>query len=356
MQIIKNTLSSAIFEDFSCYFNPEEVCLFDIETTGFSARHTKLYLIGCCYICDGKKQIIQWFNDDGHSEEFILEAFMDFIKSYKYLLHYNGDGFDIPYIEKKCSKFSLNNTMKQLISIDLYKKLKPFKEFMHLDNLKLKSIEQFLGIYREDKYSGGDLINIYNDYLKCPSEEAFDLLMLHNYEDLEGLFDCFQMLALETLIRPDFTINNLYVKNNNLCFELKIPVNMPKRIIYSSKGIVISIYKNNIVVSVPIIEGILKRFYDNPTEYYYLPSEDRAIHKSVATYVDKSHRIKATRENCYCNTEGIFITQLEGTLTPSYKNEYNDKESYIMLIDSFLDNQTLLYEYITIILKQMIRK
>lgn len=353
MQIIKNTSTNAIFEDFSYYFNPADVCFFDIETTGFSADHTKLYLIGCCYIHENTMHIIQWFNDDGNSEAFIIKEFMDFIKPYKCLLHYNGDGFDIPYIDKKCAKLSIQNTIPQLTSYDLYKTLKPFKHFMHIDNLKLKTIEQFLGIYREDKYTGGDLINIYNAYLKHPSNEAFDVLMLHNYEDLEGLVDCFKTLALTMLKSSDFTLDNLAVRNNNLCFELTMPVHMPKRIVYSSHGIVISIYKSNIVVSVPIIEDTLKIFYDNPTEYYYLPAEDTAIHKSVATYVDKSHRIQAKRENCYCKTQGIFVTQLCANITTQYKHEYSDKESFIMLDDSFLSNHNLLFDYVSYILKNL---
>ena len=133
-----------------------------------------------------------------------------------------------------------------------------------------------------------------------------------------------------------------------------LPTSMPKRVVYSKKGIVISIYKTSVTVSVPIIEDTLKMFYDNPTEYYYLPAEDVAIHKSVATYVDKSFREQAKRENCYCNVQGIFVTQLDGNIATPYKKKYNDKESYIMLIDSFLENSELLHQYITFILNKII--
>lgn len=353
MQIIKNNTNNTIFDDFQHYFSTDDVCFFDIETTGFVADHTKLYLIGCCYIMNQKLHIIQWFNDDGESEFEIIDAFMNFVSNYKYLLHFNGDGFDLPYIEKKCNKLGINNILSSIQSYDLYKKIKPFKALLHLDNLKLKSIEQFLGIYREDQYTGGELIDIYKQYLKHPDNQAFDTLMLHNFEDLIGLVDCFKMLSLTSLTNSDFKLNNLSVKSNNICFELSIPASMPKRVIYSSNGIVLSIYKNNVVVSVPMIEDTLHLFYDNPSDYYYLPAEDTAIHKSVAAYVDKSHREKAKRENCYTNVQGIFITQLGNQLTTQYKRNYNDKFSYIMLDDTFLENQALLFEYISYILKNL---
>ena len=46
----------------------ESFLFFDIETTGFSRDNTILYLIGCGYFEEGF-QFIQWFNDDGTSEE-----------------------------------------------------------------------------------------------------------------------------------------------------------------------------------------------------------------------------------------------------------------------------------------------
>ena len=354
MQIINNTSETIIFEDLKYYFHPEEVCFFDIETTGFSAEHTKLYLIGCCTIKNNKLHIIQWFNDDGNSEASLIRSFMDYISNYKFLLHYNGDGFDKPYIEKKCATFGIKNKIPKLTNIDLYKKLKPFKNFLHFDNLKLKTVEQFIGISRDDKYTGGELIPVYNDYLKHHSKQAFDLLMLHNFEDLENLVQCFALLTLMNLTTGNFELTNLSVKDNNLCFFLMLPTSMPKRVVYSKKGIVISIYKTSVTVSVPIIEDTLKMFYDNPTEYYYLPAEDVAIHKSVATYVDKSFREQAKRENCYCNVQGIFVTQLDGNIATPYKKKYNDKESYVMLIDSFLENSELLHQYITFILNNII--
>ena len=60
--------------------SPEETVYFDIETTGFSADVTALYLIGCIYFKEGEWQLIQWFAEDKNAEKEALSAFSDFIK------------------------------------------------------------------------------------------------------------------------------------------------------------------------------------------------------------------------------------------------------------------------------------
>ena len=92
---------------------PEETVYFDIETTGFSADITALYLIGCIYYDDGKWKLIQWFAEDKLSEKEALTAFSEFLQDKKYLLCYNGTTFDLPYLRKKYEKHNLEfNTDK----------------------------------------------------------------------------------------------------------------------------------------------------------------------------------------------------------------------------------------------------
>ena len=42
-----------------------------------------------------------------------------------------------------------------------------------------------------------------------------------------------------------------------------------------------------------------KRAARSCKNYYYLPEQNCAIHKSVAAYVDKSRRTAATKNTCY---------------------------------------------------------
>ena len=72
-----------------------ELLFFDIETTGFSGDSSNLYLIGCVFYRNHSWNLIQWFADRTDAEEEMLKAFFHFLKNFKILIHFNGDGFDI---------------------------------------------------------------------------------------------------------------------------------------------------------------------------------------------------------------------------------------------------------------------
>ena len=62
---------------------PLDKALFiDIETTGFTARSSYLYLIGCAYYQDGCWNVRQWFAENYNEETAILDAFFDFATQY----------------------------------------------------------------------------------------------------------------------------------------------------------------------------------------------------------------------------------------------------------------------------------
>lgn len=354
MHTITNEARESKYIQLASFYKPEEIAVFDIETTGFTAETTKLYLIGCAHYDNGKWLITQWFNDDGNSEQEIITVFMEFIKNYKYLIHYNGDGFDIPYINKKLNAYALSYSFDKIESMDLYKQVKPFKSILHLDNLKQKSIEAFLGIKRLDKYSGGDLIKVYNEFLTTHDENRKKLLLQHNYEDIEGLIYCCSLLAYTKLKAGCLNVSKMSVRNNRLLFSLSLTYPLPKRITMGINDILITGYQSEATINVPIISEELKFFFDNYREYYYLPAEDMAVHKSVAAYVDKDYRQPAKRDTCYLKRRGFFITQIDSGILAGYKRNYKDKETFIELADSFLQDLDLLNAYARYIIAKSI--
>ncbi|MDE5873841.1 MAG: elongation subunit of DNA-dependent DNA polymerase, partial [Lachnospiraceae bacterium] len=83
----------------------------------------------------------------------------------------------------------------------------------------------------------------------------------------------------------------------------------------------------------------------NYREYYYLPAEDMAVHKSVATYVDKDYRVQAKKENCYLRHTGHFISQINDGIMSGYRKDLKDKETFIELNDSFLQDMDMVNAY-----------
>ena len=85
----------------------EEVLFLDIETTGLSPKSSNLYLIGCVYYENDMWHSIQWFAEKYEEELQVLTSFFTFLKKYRFLIHYNGNQFDITYLLNKSD--SANN-------------------------------------------------------------------------------------------------------------------------------------------------------------------------------------------------------------------------------------------------------
>ena len=130
---------------------PEEILFLDIETTGLSPKNSDIYLIGVAYFQGHTWHVSQFFAESPEHECEILNAFLNLAKSFKYVLHFNGDRFDIPFIQDKIEKYVLTDTIKKLISFDLYKQVAPFKAQPRLPDSKQKTIEPSLRINREEK-------------------------------------------------------------------------------------------------------------------------------------------------------------------------------------------------------------
>ena len=191
-----------------------KILFLDIETTGFTAKSSSLYMIGTTYFEDGKWYIKQWFANGYEEEPEILSAFFNFARGYSHLIHFNGNNFDLPFLLQKCSQYDLPYHFNDFEGIDIYRRIVPYKSFLRLPNCKQKTLEQFLGIKREDTYSGGELISVYHTYVKTPTDYGFQALALHNADDMKGMLQILPLLSYYDLInelpRPKKVQANYY--------------------------------------------------------------------------------------------------------------------------------------------------
>lgn len=399
MQIHEKKLEDVLSYPFHQQYALNEILFFDIETTGLSSKMSYLYLIGSIYFKEEEPHLIQWFADGIEDEKELLHHFFSFMENYKVLIHYNGSGFDIPYLQAKCKRYQLNYTFDTITSIDIYKELLPLKKLLPTENLKQRSVEEFIGIHREDIFNGGDLISVYGQYVGVKRYETLSannnkynvkqdsglpsavssssnallyVLLLHNAEDLQGLLKISSMLAYRDLAHGQISYTN-YIHDEyklSLLFELKIslpkPLNISKTLSFSEMDqvntndyiIYCSIKGTQGRITIPYYYGILKHYFANYKDYYYLPMEDTAIHKSVAEYVEKEYRKKATKETSYVKKEGLFLPQIEKTFTPEFQFEPKDKcywfDSTVLMNSTDLkDNlSNYLYQMLTFILSK----
>ena len=373
---------------------------FDIETTGFSRTACLCYLIGAAYRDNDSNTItiIQWLAESDTDEPALLSEFAKLTASFSLLTHFNGDSFDIPFLQKRAAIHNIELHLDNLRSIDLYKHAKGLKSLLRLESYNQKSVEHFLGIHREDKYSGGELIKVYKDYVKnvhTPIEhnEAERLLLLHNFDDICGLLKVSSILSYNNIINKRFTYkdimyticqsqdmlhsadgnwhnaattatnnstttnnsNNNNINNNHayITLSFSLPEEVPVSVLLKDDEYVLRAEKDVLKLRFPVLTDTLKFFYADYRNYYYLPYEDTAMHKSVAAYVDAECKVKATKETCYTKKYAAFIMlpAYSGDM-PVFKRDYNEQNVYLML-DSSAEGKTI-SDYNTESIKNML--
>lgn len=340
----------------------EKILFLDIETTGFAAPNSSLYLVGAAFYQTGYWCIKQWFAEDYSEEKDVLEAFFSFSTAYTHLIHFNGNNFDLPYLLQKCAQYELPYNFDAFEGIDLYKRISPYKFFLNTPNCKQKTLETFLGIKRRDMYNGGQLINIYHKYVKRPTEFNYQLLILHNSDDMKGMLQLTALLAYYDLfngkLRAKKVQANTYqdidgIERHVLIMKLELPHELPRPISVVSNGCCFNGEDKEGVLKVPIYQEEMKYFYSNYKDYYYLPAEDAAMHKSVAAFVDKSHRVQATAATCYTRKFSTYLPQWDVQVEPFFKRNYQSRELFFELTEERKKDRALFSVYAGYILHKM---
>ena len=349
-----NPIIDNIFTDNSIFF--------DIETTGFSPASTQVYLIGCARRTGAQIIIEQFFAESQKDEASILTSFLNLLESYPTIITFNGIGFDIPYLKAKCDRYKITESFSDKEYIDLFKIVSNLKFLLNLPNYKQKTIEDFLGIQRNDCFTGGELIKVYQEYLKHPNEQQMYFLKLHNYEDVLGMLDLLPILSYRNFMAGDYAFSsvesNLYTaydgtSKKELIFSFQLNHPLPKQISCSYEDCYLTAAGNEAKLNVRLYEGTLKFFFDNYKDYYYLPVEDTAIHKSIASCVDKAHRKAATAKTCYTKKESLFLPQYQLFVEPAFYQNYKDKTSYFELCEEFIESDLHIKQYVKHILQAM---
>lgn len=348
---------------------PQKILFFDIETTGFSANLSAVYLIGCLYHepASNTWQLIQWFSETPEDEPALLTAFFTFLGNYTTLIHYNGDAFDLSFIRTRSQLYNIHCPLSSVTSLDLYRKIRPWKTALSLTSLKQKAMERFLDIRRDDPYTGRQLIAAYEDYLSTKKTALFHLLLKHNQEDLCGLLKLLPLLTYAflpemslSLISQNILLGQSLLNPNNpnlpkisteapgtetntnqgtsdpmgntvleLIYQLPDPFGaLPVPFRINRPHFLIQGQNTQIFCRLLLYQGELKYFYPDVKNYYYLPCEDIAIHKSVGSYVAKEARKKATPQTCYGKKSGLFLPQVIPLWQPAFYFSYQSSPAY----------------------------
>lgn len=331
----------------------ENILFFDIETTGFSSQYNYIYLIGAASVDNNKIMLTQFFAEHPDEEKELLQQFLQYIELYSLFVNFNGEGFDIPFIQQRLSKYNLyESKINKENSFDILSWIKANKKTFNLIDYKLKTIERYLGIYREDLYSGGELIKQYYQYIKSKDPALEYNLLLHNGEDVYYMVIICKILKLTPRTKNQQLLNfsdyNVVWSDSSLQLNIHLPQSERNSFVFATEHTKISWDIQNRLFTLeakPFLEE-LYYFFTNYKDYYYVPSLDEALHRSVAKYLDYPDKVLAKASNCYKKSHGYFISNiLPSHSIPLFKKDYKSKDYYIKL-ETLTNTNTLDEEWL----------
>lgn len=337
---------------------PQEAVFFDIETTGFSPKTSGVYLIGAVSYEDDCWQMCQWMSDDPEEEAKLLNAFAGLCRRHSTLIHFNGDRFDLPFLACRARMLGIEEDFTSYGSLDLYKSFLPLKPLLKASHMNQKSLQEFINAKREDEYTGGELIPVYRNYLLNHDDTSKQLLLLHNHDDVLGMLSLLSFFAYTDFLEGDFAVREYRTGSDDihdfsLELILSLPTPLPRRISWGCSSFYLTAAQQDARMLIYGLQGELKYFFPDYKNYYYLPREDTAVHKSVASYVDKEYRTPARASTCYSKKSGFFLPQGSESFGPAFYEDYKSPAAYFECTDEFLASKDTLKKYIHSLLENM---
>ncbi|MBO4324626.1 MAG: ribonuclease H-like domain-containing protein [Lachnospiraceae bacterium] len=358
-------------EGCGALLNGRRPFFFDIETTGLSPLSCYIYLIGCLVETPEGVRFRQWFAENADEEPAVLTAFCEALTDDCVLVHYNGSTFDIPFVTARLHRHKLSYTIPEKDqTVDLYRRLSACKTLFGLTNRKQPSLEVPAGFERTDPYDGGTLVSFYSEYVaRCRfdtarAEELSDALLLHNHDDILGLAKLPSLLPYCLFDSVPFTDVSQTESNGYVTFTATLPYAFPKAVRKvcplpdvpadcvlpkASDGADCSasaddvqlpddapdgyfadllLSGNTVRLSLPVYSMNAYFYFPNYKDYYYLPYENKAVHKSLASFVEKEYRKPATRETARQQKSGSFLPQLQERIGPVFRFRPGDNLTF----------------------------
>lgn len=340
-------------------YDPKEALFFDIETTGLSAASSIVFLIGAVRF-DGKAwQLTQWLAESPLDEPKLLEAFLSAAQNARTLIHFNGQTFDLPYIKERAAFHRLTHTLDKMDSLDLYQKFRPLKKILQLDRMNQTTLEAYLGWQRDDRLTGKHMVSLFKKYAASGENGLRSLLLLHNHDDMVGMTHLLWLASFLMLFRGAIgqiraeapALPSSSLENTEILWKLSFTLDSPLPVPLSfEKPYHLSVCKNEGTLTIPSYFGELFYFFPDYKNYYYLPLENQAIHKSVAAYVDKEYRLPAKPDTCYTRKTGLFLPQPKELISPVFRRSFHSKNLYFLWSDDLCQKEELLHSYLCAIL------
>jgi len=174
-------------------FQPEDILVFDIETTGLG--HSPLFLIGTLSWEDDDLVVRQYFARSYAEEAAVTSLFIEEAREKRLLVSYNGKSFDLPYIRTRAAACRLPFTLAPA-HFDLLHTARRICRGK-LPNCQLQTLERHIcGRTRFGDIPGAEIPDAYHDYVRTGNARRIVQILKHNMLDLVTLAELMTRLPV----------------------------------------------------------------------------------------------------------------------------------------------------------------
>lgn len=277
----------------------ENEVVLDIETTGLDSTVDKLVLLGLVEKEKGKTYIKQYFAENDNEELRLLDIYVKKVKGKK-VITYNGDTFDIPFLNNRLIKHQRFPILPD--TLDLLKLIKPYRYYFTFDSLKLTDMEKIFYFYRNDPSRYKTISKLTEDIKTRDNPYP---IMKHNENDLVAtellinignFFD--ERLSIDTK-KGKIILKTAFINNDiaNLKFNLEKDLG---EAYFSGSNYELILKNSNLTINLQVLYG---QFDSNTKGYVSL--NNFMIENQTSVRVDEHFLI--IKENRIYNYKNILV-------------------------------------------------
>ncbi|MDO4593876.1 MAG: ribonuclease H-like domain-containing protein [Tissierellia bacterium] len=271
----------------------------DIETTGLSRQFDTIVMIGMIYYEQKNFFIRQIFATNDQQEKDLLIIFKNISKD-KQIITYNGDSFDLEFINQRL----INNNLEAIFfenTIDIYKVVRDYQKFFNFPSLKLDYIETLLDIKRVEDDRKRVVSKLSKEVLVRDNPTP---IIKHNRNDVistEKLITIEDVFTYKLSFYSKFLDANLCLKNSiiekNLIHLTYISSIKLNKSFYEFSDFCISIDEYQVNIRINVLYGkisennfgyVVKNIFKLEDKSSYDISKDYLLFKNSNTYLYKN--------------------------------------------------------------------
>lgn len=276
--------------------------LLDIETSGLNKNVDYVVCIGVGFVNqENKITNHQWMLQFAEEEKQILECFLTFIQDFTHVYTYSGKHFDWPFLLARCAFHGLDvSSLHQLHLIDMKKSLQ------HFDSTRLH-LENKFGLIRQTTTSGKELSKVYKVYQSCGELIYKELILNHNKDELTTLYHFYELYQVLYHLKYH-RLAQLTRSSSHIHFSFEVPFIFNSSFEGDCSNINVSWQAQTQVVAIKVafFSMRLKKYLTPYKDYYYIPSQNQLLHRTLASFIAAPDKRKASKEECTIHKEDDY--------------------------------------------------